>query len=44
MSPEESLLADYRKLTDQDEYTVGVRDGIIDTLNTLGIKIAGINA
>jgi DNA integrity scanning protein DisA with diadenylate cyclase activity len=29
---------------DQDEYTLGVKDGIMDTLNTLGIYIKGVNA
>lgn len=43
-TPEEQVREMYAKLDDEGEYTVGVKDGIIDTLNTLGIKIAGINA
>lgn len=41
----EALLAYHRSLLEAtpDEYTQGTIDGMLDTLNLLGIKLEGVN-
>lgn len=43
-TPEEVIRDDYEQFDPGTlEYRVGLRDGIVRTLNTLGIKIEGVN-
>jgi len=44
-TPEEIIRDDYEQFDPGTlEYRAGLRDGIVRTLNTLGIKIEGVNA
>ena len=46
LSPEDNVQAYYVNLQSYsyNEYNQGIADGVIDTLNLLGIEIAGVNA